>query len=88
MIASLVPLQATVLGLLALAAPAIVLMRDTVKMIVVNGLYGWALVVVFVVFGAPDVALSMMLVGAVAYPLVVLVAIARVRGPRNGRGER
>jgi energy-converting hydrogenase B subunit D len=82
-VATLVPLQSVVLGLLAIAAPAIVLMRDTVKMLLVNGLYGWSLVIAFVVFGAPDVALSMMLVSAVAYPLVVLVAVARVRGRRE-----
>jgi energy-converting hydrogenase B subunit D len=49
-------------------------------MIIVNGFYALTLVVLFVVFGAPDVALSMLVVGTVAYPLVVLVAIARVQG--------
>jgi uncharacterized MnhB-related membrane protein len=31
------------------------------------------------VLAAPDVALSMLVVGTVGYPLVVLVAIARTR---------
>jgi uncharacterized MnhB-related membrane protein len=35
--------------------------------------------VLFVVLQAPDVALSMLVVGAVAYPLILLVAIARWR---------
>jgi uncharacterized MnhB-related membrane protein len=39
-----------------------------------------------VIYGAPDVALSMLVVGGVAYPLVVLVAIARVRA-RKGEEE-
>jgi energy-converting hydrogenase B subunit D len=82
-VASLVPLQATALALAALGATAVVLSRDPLKMIVVNGLYGLVLVVLFVVFGAPDVALSMLVVGAVGYPLIVLVAIARVRGGRK-----
>jgi uncharacterized MnhB-related membrane protein len=81
-VATLVPLQATVLALVALGAPAVVLTRDPLKMIVVNGLYGWTLVLLFVVFGAPDVALSMLVVGAVGYPLVVLVAVARTRAKR------
>jgi uncharacterized MnhB-related membrane protein len=55
-------------------------------MIVVNGFYGLTLVLVFVLYGAPDVGLSMLVVGTVAYPLVVLVAIARVRS-RKGGGE-
>jgi len=40
------------------------------------------------VFQAPDVALSMLAVGSIAYPLVVLVAIARVRGKTGGSTER
>lgn len=82
MLATLVPLQSVVLGLVALGATAVVLTRDPLKMLVVNGLYGWTLVLLFVVFGAPDVALSMLAVGTVGYPLVVLVAIARTRGRR------
>jgi energy-converting hydrogenase B subunit D len=83
-LATLVPLQAVALALVALGAPAVVLSRDPLKMIVVNGLYGLTLVLMFVIFGAPDVALSMLVVGTVAYPLVVLVAIARVRSRSGG----
>jgi uncharacterized MnhB-related membrane protein len=82
MLATLVPLQSVVLGLVGVGATAVVLTRDPLKMVVVNGLYGWTLVVLFVVLGAPDVALSMIVVGGVGYPLVVLVAIARTRGRR------
>jgi uncharacterized MnhB-related membrane protein len=83
MLASLVPLQATVLALVALAAPAVVLTRDPMRMIVVNAFYGLLLVLLFVVFGAPDVALSALVVGSVAYPLVVLAAIARARSRKK-----
>jgi energy-converting hydrogenase B subunit D len=85
-VATLVPLQAVALALVALGAPAVVLSRDPLKMIVVNGLYGLTLVLLFVIYGAPDVALSMLVVGTVAYPVVVLVAIARVRA-REGEEE-
>ena len=78
-LATLVPLQSVALALVVLGAPAVVLSRDPLKMIVVNGFYGLTLVLVFVLYGAPDVGLSMLVVGTVAYPLVVLVAIARVR---------
>lgn len=86
-VASLVPLQATILGLVALAAPAVVLVRDPLRMLVVNGFYGWILILLFVVLGAPDVALSLIVVGCIAYPLVVLAAIARVRGGAAEEGE-
>jgi energy-converting hydrogenase B subunit D len=78
-LATYAPLQAVVLCLLAVAAPAVVLTRDPLRMIFVNGVYGLLLVLTFVMYGAPDVGLSMLVVGTVAYPLVVLVAIARVR---------
>ena len=78
-VAGLVPLQATALALVALGATAVVLTRDPLKMILVNGVYGLSLVLLFVIFGAPDVALSMLVVSTVAYPLVMLIAIARTR---------
>jgi energy-converting hydrogenase B subunit D len=77
-----IPLQATVFALAALGATAVVLTRDPLRMVVVNAMYGLVLAVLFVVLGAPDVALSMLVVGAVGYPLVVLVAIARARSKR------
>jgi energy-converting hydrogenase B subunit D len=83
MIASLVPLQSVVIALVAFAAPAVVLSRDPLRMIIVNGFYGFALVLLFFVFSAPDVALSALVVTTVAYPLIVLVAIARVRARKK-----
>ncbi len=85
-LATLVPLQSTILALVALGAPAVVLSRDPLKMIIVQSFYGWTLVILFVVFGAPDVALSMLVVGTVGYPLVVLVAVARLRAGRPKDG--
>ena len=78
-VATLVPLQVATLAAVAGGAPLVVLMRDPVKMAIANGFYNWALVILFTVFAAPDVALSMLVVGAVAYPLILLVAIARWR---------
>jgi uncharacterized MnhB-related membrane protein len=45
----------------------------------VNGVYGVSLVCLFVVLAAPDPALSMVVVSGIAYPLVILAAIARSR---------
>lgn len=82
-VATLVPLQVAILAVVAVLAPAVVLSHDPLKMVVVSGFYTWALVVLFVVFGAPDVALSMLVVGGVGYPLILLVAIARSRKTRQ-----
>ena len=72
-------LQALVLVLAALLATAVALTRNTLRQIIVNGVYGLVLVLVFFVLQAPDVALSMLVVTTIAYPLIVLAAIARTR---------
>jgi energy-converting hydrogenase B subunit D len=78
-VATIAPLQVIAFVLPALAATAVVLTRDTQRQIVVSGLYGVTLVILFTVLAAPDVALSMLTVSTVGYPLVVLIAIARSR---------
>jgi energy-converting hydrogenase B subunit D len=82
-----IPLQVVSLALVAVAGTIVVLVRDPLRQIVLVSLYGLALVVLFMIFQAPDVALSMLVVGAIAYPLVVLVAISRVRGEPYDRRE-
>lgn len=76
----MIPLQAVVIALIALAAPAVVLTRDLVRLALVSSLYALLLVVFFLVLQAPDVALSELVVGAVAFPLVIVVAIVQERG--------
>jgi uncharacterized MnhB-related membrane protein len=78
-VATLVPLQATILGLVATGATTVALCRNPLRQIVLSGVYGLLLVVLFVVLQAPDVALSMLVVSTVAYPLIVLVAVTRSR---------
>ena len=88
-LATLAPLQAVAFGLVALGAPLVVLTRDPLRQALVNGIYGVSLVCLFVVLQAPDPALSMLVVSGVGYPLVILAAIARVRGqePREEKKE-
>lgn len=85
----MIPLQVVSLALVAIVGSIVVLVRDPLRQVILISLYGLALVILFMVFQAPDVALSMLVVGSIAYPLVVLVAIARVRGePHDPREER
>lgn len=84
---TLVPLQAVVFALVALGAPLVVLTRDPLRQALVNGIYGVTLVLLFVVLQAPDPALSMLVVSGIAYPLVILAAVARVRGERRREEE-
>lgn len=84
----MIPLQSVTIGLVALGGLGVVLARDIVRQAILLTLYGFTLVVLFVVFQAPDVALSALAVTGVAYPLVLVVAIARVRGLARMREER
>lgn len=79
----MIPLQAVTFVLVALAAPAVVSVRDPLRQTLVAGLYGLTLVILFVVLQAPDVALSELLVSSVAFPFILLTALAKVRGRRR-----
>jgi uncharacterized MnhB-related membrane protein len=70
---------AVVLILVAAGATAVSLCLDPLRQIVISGVYGLLLAILFVVLQAPDAALSMLVVTTVAYPLIVLAAIHRTR---------
>jgi len=72
--------QIAALTTVAAMALVLVLTRDLVKLTILSSVYGLVLVVLFLVFGAPDVALSELVVGAVAMPLAIVVAIVKERG--------
>ena len=73
------PLQAAAIALAIIGATGVVLTRDPLRQIVASGFYGLILTALFTIFQAPDVALSMLVVSTVAYPVIVLIAISRVR---------
>ena len=79
MIATIAPVQATVLLLAAAGATAVALCFNPLRQIILSGVYGLLLTILFVTLQAPDVALSMLVVSTVAYPLIVLAAITRCR---------
>ncbi len=70
---------AGLLLLIAVTGAAIVRTRDVTNQVLALGFYGLLLALMFFVFQAPDVALSQITVGAVALPLMVMLAIARMR---------
>ena len=74
-------LQVTVLVLVAAGATLVVRTRDRVRLVLVLSAYGMLLAVLFFVFQAPDVTLSELTVGGIALPVILLLAIAKVRKP-------
>jgi uncharacterized MnhB-related membrane protein len=73
-------LHVVVLSLVAISGLGVVLTRDPLSQAITAGLHGLFLAIVFFVFQAPDVALSAIVVSAVALPAMILFAIAKVRG--------
>jgi energy-converting hydrogenase B subunit D len=72
----------TALHLAALAAVAVagtltVLTRTPSRQLVVAGFFGLTLAILFFVLGAPDVALSQIVVSSVAVPLLALLTLLR-----------
>lgn len=76
----MIVVQTIVLALVALGGTAVVMARDPLRQAMVASFYGMVLAILFLVFQAPDVALSQIAVGSVALPLMIVLAIAKVRG--------
>ena len=73
-------LQVVVLLLVAAAGTGVVLTRDPLNQVVGVSFFGLLLAILFLVFQAPDVSLSAIVVGALALPLMLLLALAKIRG--------
>ncbi len=71
-----------VVGILALG---VVATRDPVRQVVALGPFSLALIVLFTVLQAPDVVLSGIVVGLLAYPVMVLLALSKVRREERSR---
>jgi energy-converting hydrogenase B subunit D len=78
----LIPLQLVAILLVGAGGLAVVLTRDLLRQALLNSFYGLVLVVLFLVFQAPDVALSALAVGGGAAPLVILATLAKLKGRR------
>lgn len=74
----LTALQAVILVLVAAGGLGVVLTRHPPRQALVLGMYGLLLALLFFVFQAPDVALSVITVGTIALPLLLLLALTKV----------
>ena len=71
-------LQDALLVLVALGGSAVVLVRDPLRQAIVTGIFGLLLALLFFAFQAPDVALSQIVVGSVALPLMIVLTLAKL----------
>ena len=72
-------LHIVALAAVAVGGTAVVLMREPVRQALVAGVFGFTLAFLFFSFQAPDVALSQIVVATVAVPLMVLLALTKLR---------
>ena len=74
--------------LLAVSGLGVVRTRDVTEQIIALAFYGLVMALAFFFFQAPDVALSQIVVGAVALPLMVMLAISRMKFRNAATGSR
>lgn len=72
-------LQVAALVVTAIGATAVVVIRRPVRQVIALSTYGIVLGVLFIAFQAPDVTLSIISVGSVILPLLLLLALAKMR---------
>ena len=76
-----------VLLLVAATATTAVVVRDPVRQALVLSVLGVVLAVLFTVLQAPDVGLSQFAVGSALTPLLLLLAVRKVRRRARGRED-
>jgi uncharacterized MnhB-related membrane protein len=69
----------------ALAGGGVVAAAEPLRQTLILGLYGLALTMLFFVFQAPDVALSEIVVSTVGLPVMILLALRKVREQEQER---
>jgi energy-converting hydrogenase B subunit D len=77
------PLLVVAFLLVAAGGTVVVLTNDPARQAVVLSLYGLLLTLLFVLLQAPDVALSQVAVGTAVVPLMVMLAVRKVRGGKR-----
>jgi uncharacterized MnhB-related membrane protein len=70
-------LQVLIYLLVTVTGVGVTATRDPLQQAMVASLYGILLGILFIVLQAPDVALSELVIGAAAYPLMIVTAVAK-----------
>jgi uncharacterized MnhB-related membrane protein len=80
-------LQIAALSVVAFGGTAVVLARDPLRQVLVLSVFGMGLAMMFFVFQAPDVGLSEIVVSTVGLPVMILLALRKVREHERERRE-
>lgn len=80
-------LQIAALAAVAISGGAVVIMEEPLRQTLLLGLFGLSLTMLFFVFQAPDVALSEIVVSTVGLPVMILLAIRKIRQQEEEQRE-
>jgi uncharacterized MnhB-related membrane protein len=80
-------LQIAAIAAVAVGGGAVVIAPDPLRQVLVLGIYGMSLTVLFFVFQSPDVALSELVVSSVGLPVMVLLTLRKIREHEDEREE-
>jgi len=75
----MVVMQSIVLVMVATMGTGIVFTRKPIHQAILMSFFGLILALLFLLLQAPDVALSEIVVGALVYPMMVLLTLAKVK---------
>ena len=79
--------QICVLVVVGVAGTAVAVVPSPLRQALLLSVYGFALTTLFFVFQAPDVALSELVVGGVALPVIILAALRRLADQHPDGGD-
>lgn len=80
-------MQIAILAFVAITGTAVVLTRDPRNQVIGLGFYGLVMALMFFIFQAPDVALSQIVIGTVALPLMFMLALSKIRRNEHQRQQ-
>ncbi len=80
-------LQLIALSVVAVGGLTVTLVADPLRQTFVLAIYGLALMFLFFVFQAPDVALSEVVVGTIGLPLIIIAALRKIAEHERSAAE-
>ncbi|HEY1685317.1 MAG TPA: DUF4040 domain-containing protein [Tepidisphaeraceae bacterium] len=72
-------IEIAILIFIALTGTAVVMVRDPAKQVIAISYFGIVLSVMFLIFQAPDVSLSQIVIGTVGLPMMILLCLAKLK---------
>lgn len=78
-------MQVAILLFVGIAGTAVVFTRNPLNQVIGLTFFGLVMTLMFFIFQAPDVAFSQVVVGAVLLPLMVLLALIKIKTKEQGQ---